>query len=190
MEVRLPFTRAQGPLDTIELPKINGQDVTAAVESAGERGREISRDLAAGTSDGLRMLGEVGREIASIGGENLSKIGGDLRHLADEVGSLRITRARRGPNVLPGAVLVVGLSAGAATMYFFDPEQGRRRRALLRDQLAKWTRVMRERLDGRMKDMRNRTMGAAHEVRRAIEDEPWAADSSVDPEREPVTAGF
>jgi hypothetical protein len=180
MDLKLPFGQSKGPLDNIELPKVNGADISAAIEVAGERGRELSGDLVAGGSEGLRLLGEFGREIANIGGENLRQLGGDLRNLADDARSLRITRARRGPDVLPGAVLVVGLSAGAAAMYFFDPQQGRRRRALLRDQLVKWTRITRETVDGQIKDLRNRTMGAAHEVRRAVDDEPWAADVHAD----------
>ena len=177
MDLKLPIGQSNGPLDNIELPKINGHDISTAVEVAGERASELGRDLAAGGSEGLRLLSEFGREIAGIGSENLRQLGGDLRHLTDEVGSLRITRAKRGPDVLPGAVLVVGLSAGAAVMYFFDPEQGNRRRALLRDQLVKWTRVARETVEGQVKDLRNRTMGVAHEVRQAVEDEPWAADT-------------
>lgn len=40
------------------------------------------------------------------------------------------------------------LGLGAAAMYLFDPEQGRRRRALMRDQASKARRAIRERAAG------------------------------------------
>jgi hypothetical protein len=40
------------------------------------------------------------------------------------------------------------LGLGAAAMYLMDPDQGRRRRALARDQITKARRVIRERASG------------------------------------------
>ena len=40
------------------------------------------------------------------------------------------------------------LGLGAAAMYLFDPEQGRRRRALAREQLTKARQAIRERAEG------------------------------------------
>lgn len=34
-------------------------------------------------------------------------------------------------------LLLIGAAVGGAAMYFFDPDRGRRRRALLRDQALK-----------------------------------------------------
>ncbi len=59
------------------------------------------------------------------------------------------------------------LGLGAAAMYLLDPEQGRRRRALARDQMTKAQRVIRERASGVARDLRNRTYGTAAEARRA-----------------------
>ena len=47
-------------------------------------------------------------------------------------------------------LLTLGL--GAAAMYFFDPQQGRRRRARVRDQLTQAQRVLRERAQGSARD--------------------------------------
>lgn len=59
------------------------------------------------------------------------------------------------------------LGLGAAAMYLFDPEQGRRRRALLGDQMTKARRVIRERASGTARDLGNRAYGLGAEARRA-----------------------
>lgn len=50
------------------------------------------------------------------------------------------------------------LGIGALAMYFFDPENGRRRRALLRDKAVHYN-----------KDLRNRAQGAVAETRAFVE---------------------
>ncbi len=57
---------------------------------------------------------------------------------------------------------IAGLALGAAGMYLFDPEQGRRRRALVRDQAASRTRRLRRSAQGTWHDLRNRARGARH----------------------------
>ena len=66
-------------------------------------------------------------------------------------------------------LLTFGL--GALTMYLFDPQQGRRRRALMRDQWTHAKRVVRERATGTARDLSNRAYGAAAEARRAVNTE-------------------
>jgi hypothetical protein len=63
-------------------------------------------------------------------------------------------------------LLTFGL--GALTMYLLDPEQGRRRRALLRDQVTHLKTLARERTAGATRDLSNRAYGAAMEARRAV----------------------
>ena len=63
-------------------------------------------------------------------------------------------------------LVVFGL--GALTMYLLDPVQGRRRRALMRDQYTHAKRVVRERTAGTARDLSNRAHGAAAEARRAV----------------------
>lgn len=136
---------------------------------AGEVGREVSIEAA-----------KLGKEWRAAGDQNIRALGKDIRALGKDVRQLRVTREQPGPNVMPGIALLAGLGGGLAIMYFFDPEQGRRRRALLRDQTNKWMRIGRERLSGRAEDLRNRTIGLTHEARSAlgggtetISDEPW-----------------
>lgn len=59
------------------------------------------------------------------------------------------------------------LGLGAAAMYLFDPERGRRRRALVSDQMTRARRIIRERASGAARDLGNRAYGAGAEARRA-----------------------
>lgn len=56
------------------------------------------------------------------------------------------------------------LGLGAAAMYYLDPQQGRRRRALAGDQVTKARRLLRERAAGRLGHLGNRARGAAHDI--------------------------
>jgi hypothetical protein len=47
---------------------------------------------------------------------------------------------------------LITFGLGALTMYFLDPVQGRRRRALLRDQYVHARRVLREQAGGTVRD--------------------------------------
>ncbi len=76
--------------------------------------------------------------------------------------------AQRGPDVRPGIALLAGFGGGLALMFFYDPDEGRRRRALLRDQLTKWTRIGRRKAEVTAKDVRNRTVGVMHEAQKAV----------------------
>ena len=135
-------------------------------QSAGSQAAAVVRDVPAGASNlaqqALRGASQLGRELRSI----------------------RVTRepvpAPRGPDVMPGIALLAGFGGGIALMFFFDPEQGRRRRALLRDQLTKWTRIGRETAQGKAKDLRNRTTGLAHETRKAVTNIGGGSETQTD----------
>ena len=57
------------------------------------------------------------------------------------------------------ANLLVGAGLGAAHAFVLDPSTGNRRRALLRDQLARASRKTRSGLGATTKDVANRTRG-------------------------------
>jgi hypothetical protein len=63
-------------------------------------------------------------------------------------------------------LLMFGL--GAAAMYLLDPQQGRRRRALLRDKFVHTQRLVRERTEATARDLSNRAQGVAAQARRAV----------------------
>lgn len=64
------------------------------------------------------------------------------------------------PLLLP----LIGAAAGSAAMYFFDPDHGRRRRVLIRDQAVKAACNVRDMLDAGARDIRNRTWGTVRHV--------------------------
>jgi len=57
---------------------------------------------------------------------------------------------------------IAGLALGAAGMYLLDPVQGRRRRAMIRDQAVRRAREVKHGADVALRDVRNRAGGARH----------------------------
>ncbi len=67
-----------------------------------------------------------------------------------------------------GLTLLAGMVAGAALMYFFDPQQGGRRRALMRDKLVKYSNDTADVLGKTSRDLRNRAQGLIAETTKAM----------------------
>jgi hypothetical protein len=68
---------------------------------------------------------------------------------------------------------VKGAALGAGVMYFFDPIQGRRRRALIRDQFIHLANKSCDVADAKYRDMQNRMYGTFAEMRSSFQhDEP------------------
>jgi len=63
------------------------------------------------------------------------------------------------------ARLFAGAAVGAGLMYLLDPEGGRRRRALLRDQLVSAAHKTTDAVDATSRDMTNRARGVVAELR-------------------------
>jgi hypothetical protein len=63
--------------------------------------------------------------------------------------------------------VLTGLGIGAGLMYLFDPKDGNRRRALIRDKAIKLNRQTRDAIDGTVKDLSNRAKGTVHELNSA-----------------------
>ena len=70
--------------------------------------------------------------------------------------------------------MLVGLFGAAATglglMYFLDPDQGRRRRALMRDQMVHAAHKTGDAVDATSRDIANRAKGAVAELRGRFRD--------------------
>jgi hypothetical protein len=64
---------------------------------------------------------------------------------------------------------LAAFGAGAALAYFFDPVSGRRRRALMRDQLVRAQHRISDYAEGTAKDLRNRAQGVVAETRGMVE---------------------
>jgi hypothetical protein len=66
---------------------------------------------------------------------------------------------------------------GALAMYLFDPDRGRRRRSLLRDQAVHWVGVTMEELATEWRDVRNRVEGGVARVRRIGQPAPTSDEA-------------
>jgi hypothetical protein len=63
-----------------------------------------------------------------------------------------------------------GIGVGAALMYLFDPNGGRRRRALIRDKAVGIRNDVTDAIEGKARDLSNRAKGAVHEAKSLIAD--------------------
>jgi gas vesicle protein len=61
--------------------------------------------------------------------------------------------------MMNGRDVVIGAAIGATVMFLGDPNGGRRRRALMRDNLVRATRKTRDGLDATARDLTNRASG-------------------------------
>ena len=61
-----------------------------------------------------------------------------------------------------------GLGAGAALMYLFDPNEGNRRRSLIRDKAVSMNTKTQDAISGRVRDLGNRAKGMLHEAKSAV----------------------
>ena len=149
------------------------QDTSAQVGSAA---RDLGTQAARATEDARAQAAVAAREVPIAAGviaqQALRGAAQFGRDLGRDIRQWRITkeppRQQRGPDVMPGVALLAGVGSGLAIMYFFDPNEGRRRRALLRDQFTKWTRIGRETFAGKAKDVQNRAVGVVYEARKAV----------------------
>lgn len=72
--------------------------------------------------------------------------------------------------------LLVGTAVGAAAMYLLDPERGRRRRALIRDQLVHSGHKLQDAAGATAADVRNRAQGYRTTLRSSLSRNPPPAD--------------
>ena len=68
--------------------------------------------------------------------------------------------------ILLGIIASVGVGAGLA--YLFDPDQGRKRRALIRDKAVSATHSVNETLEGKARHLSNRARGLVAEARHLV----------------------
>jgi gas vesicle protein len=69
---------------------------------------------------------------------------------------------------------LAGAVAGALAMFIFDPDSGRRRRALARDKAVKLANDTTDTVQHAARDLRDRAQGLAHETASAVSNVlPW-----------------
>ena len=79
--------------------------------------------------------------------------------------------------------LLGGLGAGAAIMYLYDPNGGRRRRALIRDKAVGVSNDLRQGIESRSRDLGNRAKGLIHEAKSIM---PNTGSKTTDQADQPV----
>lgn len=72
--------------------------------------------------------------------------------------------------------LVSGASLGAGLMFILDPDRGKRRRALTRDQAVRWSRKTREFAGVASRDVQNRAKGMGAAVSSWVRPQPPVSD--------------
>ena len=74
-------------------------------------------------------------------------------------------------------------AAGAAAMYIFDPEEGQRRRALMRDKASGLSNDAKQAIGKKSRDFRNRAQGLLQEAKSKLpaenSDSPFEAAEQV-----------
>jgi gas vesicle protein len=60
---------------------------------------------------------------------------------------------------------LLGVAVGALAMLMMDPQQGRRRRALVRDKLVHAGHVGRDYIENKSRDLKNRAQGVVADIR-------------------------
>lgn len=74
---------------------------------------------------------------------------------------------------------LLALLGGAGLMYLFDPQQGKRRRALLRDQWVKFQNQAQSTAEATQKQIEDRAQGLVAETRSRLENEPVSDETLV-----------
>ncbi len=90
-----------------------------------------------------------------------------------------MSRDERNPEARPdhtAIAILLGMGIGAALMYFLDPEQGRRRRALVVDRSTHYARGARDAQERLTRDAANRVRGALANIRQLVEPEEAVDD--------------
>ncbi len=66
--------------------------------------------------------------------------------------------------------LMLAMTLGAGMMWLFDPDEGRRRRALIRDKITAMSNDLQDTVQSKSRHLRNKAVGAVAETRGKVED--------------------
>jgi hypothetical protein len=137
----------------------------------------------------LKAFAAAGAALAINGRKTANDVNRSAQSVAQEARKLRLTTepVQTGPDFMPGISLLAGFGAGAALMYFLDPDEGRRRRNTLRDQLTSWSRHASHVAAGTARDLGNRMQGQMYEARKDVDDIADTQMWSTNPVGEPST---
>ncbi len=74
----------------------------------------------------------------------------------------------------------MGILAGIGTMFFFDPDDGRHRRALVRDKLLHYSKKAPRMIQNAHINILNRLHGLVYDIARSFQPEPGVADDVLE----------
>ena len=122
-----------------------GQQVDQLVQVAGESASQLPGAAKSLSQRGLLGARRLGAYLRTIRITRVP-IAALAAPLAAPIVALAPTSAPEPtrPSMKPGLALLGGIAAGTALMYLLDPEEGQRRRGLIRDKAMEWTRMGRD----------------------------------------------
>jgi hypothetical protein len=88
-----------------------------------------------------------------------------MRSLAERTGLYSPPSSMLGREV---ALLAAGIGVGAMIMYMLDPDHGRRRRALARDQVTSFVTEAERKIEAKARHYSNRARGVVAEAKSAV----------------------
>jgi hypothetical protein len=74
--------------------------------------------------------------------------------------------------------LFAGMAAGAALMYFTDPEKGANRRAMIRDKATGLKNDLADAAGKQARDLQNRAAGLLHEAKSVATEDAYVNESA------------
>ena len=111
--------------------------------------------------------------------ERIAGVTKSLRAAGQSIEDRRKPR-RQAPIAETGVALVAGIGSGVALMFFLDPAKGRRRRALLRAKLGRWSRTAAETIRDTQHDLMATRQSVAAKIRETAEN--VRPERAVDPQ--------
>lgn len=146
-----------------------GEKALEGLERAGKRGKDV-----------LGNASEKGRDVLGTAAEKTRDVLGDAAGRAKEYTPKRI-RARREKQRRRERrrSLLKGLGVGLAVAYFFDPDNGKRRRNVARDRALSLFRTGAQRTARLGRYAASQTYGAVQKVRHAGPDGPPPNDATL-----------
>jgi hypothetical protein len=143
-------------------------------QSSAGSGASQSRDLNFGSArSDYGDLAYGGLNKKGTGGKSVDDFSAGRRDVGSR-GFSTYQQRRRETSSGNGAsgflMLLGGIGIGAGLMYLLDPDQGRRRRALLRDQLVSATNKANKQIGKKARHLQNRAQGVIAEAKSSLQD--------------------
>jgi hypothetical protein len=89
------------------------------------------------------------------------------------------TQSRVQDQINDMAMLLAGVAIGSMAMYIFDANSGERRRALARDKMVHYLKLMQRSARRHAEDWKNRALGSVAEMRSRMQDAQYFIDDAV-----------